>query len=272
MIRQTLSPPAPEADAPVSLTELSRRMRAGRSAEFVPLALGLPRGRQGFEPLSLVRRPPEPPPRGELPAELALTLPEPAAEAAEPAPFAPGLLEAIEAARAEGFREGLHEGLTQGEALGLAEGQTQGREEGQREARARAEAELSHARRLFETAAARLSVPDAGDVSTLSAALSAAVARLASERAGLAIDSHPEAFARRIAALADRIGQGLRDVTIHLNPEDLAVLSGHLTASALLGQTPLLPDPALARGDAEVRAEGVTLSDVLSSVTPEDAP
>ncbi|SNX67776.1 flagellar assembly protein FliH [Cereibacter ovatus] len=186
--------------------------------------------------------------RGKAPEGAALEVeePPPAVEIAPPPPPAPDPA-LIEAARAEGFAAG--------HAAGLAEGQALGRTE--------AEAALDKARRAFEAAAARLSAPTAADTAHLAQAIDHAVRLLAGQRAGLAIDAHPAAFAARIEALADRVSQGLRQVSVRLNPQDLAAVTPHLAGSDLLAEARLAADPRLGRGDAEIRAEGIVLSDLL---------
>ena len=136
----------------------------------------------------------------------------------------------------------------------MAQGRTQGLAE--------AAADVVAARDAFVTLAARLAVTGAEGGADLSAALTSAVRSLAAQRAGQAIDTLPAPFLHRIEALADRVAQGLRAVTVALNPDDLAAITPFLAASDLNGAT-LAPDPRLARGDAVVRAEGIVLSDLI---------
>ncbi|ABN76800.1 FliH/SctL family protein [Cereibacter sphaeroides] len=164
----------------------------------------------------------------------------------DPAPPAPALPDPalLEAARAEGRRDG----------------HAEGRAEGRREA----EAEFAHARETFLRLAERLSAPAPGDTARLARMIDGAVCALASQRAGIEIDRHPAGFAARLEALADRVAQGLRQVTLRLNPEDLQALAPHLPGSDLLSEARIAADPRLARGDLEVRAEGIVLSDLLA--------
>ena len=96
----------------------------------------------------------------------------------------------------------------------------------------------------------------------LSAALSGAVRQMASARAGQAIDDMPAPFLARIEALADRVAQGVRAVTVALHPDDLAAVAPYLAGSDL-GSALVAGDARLARGDVVVRAEGVLLSDLI---------
>ncbi|WP_096785545.1 FliH/SctL family protein [Rhodobacter sp. CZR27] len=184
----------------------------------------------------------------------AILLPEPDPAEVQALPQAPDP-QALEAARAEGHAAGHAEGWREGHAAGLAEGNLAGRAE--------AQAALATARAAFEAAVARLASPAAADTARLAEAIDQAVRALAAQRAGLAIDDHPETFVARIEALADRVSQGLRQVALRLNPDDLAAMTPHLGTSELLAAARLQPDPRLARGDVEIRAEGIVLADLL---------
>jgi flagellar assembly protein FliH len=157
-------------------------------------------------------------------------------------------------ARAEGYAAGHADGVEEGLSLGRAEG------------RSAAEAELAPARGAFLAAAARLTV--AGDpAEDIAEVLAAAVRRLAAERAGQMIDSLPAAFAARVESLADRVAQGVREVSLRLNPDDLSAITPHLAGYDVLGGAVLTADPRLARGDVEVRAEGIRLADLIGGAT-----
>ena len=153
-------------------------------------------------------------------------------------------------ARSEGYAAGRADGLDEGRAAGLAEG------------RAEAEAEFAPARAAFVAAVAALAGQD--DLSDrLSGIIAEAVRRLAAERAGQMIDTLPEAFAARVEAMADRVAQGVRAVQVRLNPDDLAAITPHLAGHEVLAGATLLPDARLARGDVDVRAEGIRMADLL---------
>ena len=89
--------------------------------------------------------------------------------------------------------------------------------------------------------------------------------RLAAERAGQMIDALPTAFAARVEAMADRVAQGVRAVSVRLNPDDLAVITPHLAGLEVTGTAELIADARLSRGDVEVRAEGIRLADLLEA-------
>lgn len=151
-----------------------------------------------------------------------------------------------------------------GYAAGRADGAEQGRAEGYAQGRAEAEAMIAPARDAFVAAAAGLVA--AGDPADgLAEVIAAAVRRLAAERAGQMIDALPASFAARIDALADRVAQGVRAVTLRLHPDDLAAITPHLAEFDVLSGAEVTPDDRLSRGDVEVRADGIRLADLLEA-------
>ena len=149
-------------------------------------------------------------------------------------------------ARGEGYRAGHADGVEEGRAQGRAE----------------AEAMIAPARDAFLAVAARLAAAD-DPAEGIAAVIADAVRKLAAERAGQMIDALPAAFAARIEALADRVAQGVREVSLRLNPDDLAAVTPHLAGFDVIARARLEPDARLARGDVEVRAEGIRLADLV---------
>lgn len=154
----------------------------------------------------------------------------------------------------------LAEAQARGHAQGLAEGHAKGMAEGR--AQALAEMEETRAAFLAVTKALSHAAPDLSD--QIAALMAGAVRDLAAQRAGQAIDTLPAPFIARIARLADRVAQGMRSVTLRLNPDDLTAIAPHLAGTDLDGAM-LTPDPALKRGDVEVRADGIRLADLLGA-------
>ena len=147
------------------------------------------------------------------------------------------------------------------------------RAEGRAEAEAAFAAERGGLRQAVQALAAaldRLDHPDTAQIERLARTLDAAVASLAAERAGQAIDADPAPFAARIAELAGRAAHGLSGVVVHLHPDDLArvaplldqAVPAHLSA---LAAARLIADPGLSRGDADIRAPGVRIADCLQA-------
>lgn len=184
-----------------------------------------------------------------VPTEPAVQRQEPAAIPAEP------ITKAVPARDIEAELAAAYE-------RGLADGRAEGKAQAEASAVSRAESELKGARDFFLTAAKKLETPENIAASELSAAISNAVSRLASERVGYAIDAHPEAFLDRITVLADRVAQGIRDVTVFMNPEDFELIHKHLQDAEEDGPR-MAAAKTLGRGDIEVRCAGISLKDAL---------
>jgi len=112
----------------------------------------------------------------------------------------------------------------------------------------------------------QISNPPAAEMSALAQQLGQAVARLASDRAGQAIDTDAAPFARRIAQLAQRVSDKMNAATLWLHPEDRAAIASVLQKAcppdlAELAQARLQADHDLMRGDVRLR-----LSDARASV------
>lgn len=163
-------------------------------------------------------------------------------------------------ARAEGFAKG----QVAGHAEGLAEGIEQGRLEGAALAASQAaddgHAQTNAARQAFLMAAQ--TVVEQSVTRELVQSLEAAVLRLASERAGIAITENPEPFRRRVIALADRVGQTLRSVKVEMSASDFDAVMAALDGPLPEGVT-LVPSPSLARGDIIAISGGIRAEDLL---------
>lgn len=236
---------ATPAGAAIHPADLSQRLKASATAGFAGRKVITADGTFRASRLDRVQRIDTPYTEAELidasPAPVPVPVPVPQAD--------PETL--LAEARAEAHATG--------KAEGLADGLAQGRGEG----RAEAEAALAAARDAFTAAAKAVMAGDATP-DGLTDLLAKAVRDLAAQRAGQAIDALPAPFLARVAALADRVAQGMRTVTLRLNPDDLAAIAPHLAGSDLDGAA-LNPDPRLKRGDVEVRSEGIVLSDLLDT-------
>lgn len=176
--------------------------------------------------------------------------------------LAPDGMEALQAPLLEDPALRLAEARSEGYAAGRTDGLEEGRAAGYAAGRAEAEAAFAPAREAFVAAVAALSGGE--DLSDrLSAVIADAVRRLAAERAGQMIDALPMAFAARVEAMADRVAQGVRAVQIRLHPDDLAAITPHLGGFDVLAGAALTGDARLARGDVDVRAEGIRMADLL---------
>jgi flagellar assembly protein FliH len=235
-------------------------------AAFLPQpGLTLPEGHGRFHPrepsaralAEQARRSAPPDPEPEPPLET--PLPPAPQEPLMPRPSAPSPASLAEA-RAAAFSEGY--------ALGRAEAAAEWGAE---------RAAVTEQARVLALAITRLSDPPAAEVDALALTLGKVVQRLASERAGHAIDAAPAAFARRISRMAERIAQGMREVAIHLHPDDLEALRPLLENTAApdlsaLATSRLVADHGLSRGDVDLRAPGVRVAELMSASDPDPEP
>lgn len=168
----------------------------------------------------------------------------------------------LDAIRAEARAAGRAEAEAEAAAL-IEAARAEGHAQGHAEAMERAAAELAKARAALLSAAEAVTRGGEEAAPRLFAALEAAILRLASDRAGMAIDANPDHFRHRIAALVARVEAAGAATEIHLNPADLAAL----------GEAALPPglraDATLARGDAVVRVGDVRLDDILTGDRPQ---
>jgi flagellar assembly protein FliH len=235
---QDLSPDA------IDHAEIMRLIRAGSAFRAAP---PLPQAAPGFSAAPLAVALPDAPPA-------APRAPEPIPEDVfRPAPPPPEIDLALIRAEARAL------GRAEAEA-GLSEVRAEAHAAGRAEALAEAAQDLATARRALLSAAAALTDATEAATATVFAAVEAAILRLASERAGIAIDANPAPFRARIEALASRIAGAGAAAEIRLNPDDLAVLgpeAGGFTA-----------DARLSRGDVVMRAGDVVIEDILAGPRP----
>ena len=134
-----------------------------------------------------------------------------------------------------------------------------------------ADQSLSSAVDPLRAITARLTEAMAEAEEKLARVLEDTVHQIASERAGMAIDSSPPAFMARIARLARDLSQGGTDsggaARIGLNPEDLRAITPHLEDGSAT-EKPVhgalyYADETLARGDVSLSFGDVSSSDHL---------
>lgn len=102
--------------------------------------------------------------------------------------------------------------------------------------------------------------PDLSDLEFLEASIRLAVIRLASERAGYAIDECGEYFLERIKSLVGQVEVSLSEAKLSLNPEDLKALEPY-AQQIKSEQLFLVADEKVARGDIVFKFKGIELSD-----------
>jgi len=133
--------------------------------------------------------------------------------------------------------------------------------------RAAAEAEMktrmTSALEALEKAAHNFYHPPVSAIATLRADITEAVLKLAAERAGLVIDTMPDAFVERIETLAERIHLQATQAVLHLNPDDHAAIGEAIKGSETLAVMRIMISAELSRGDVELIVNGLRMSDRL---------
>lgn len=132
------------------------------------------------------------------------------------------------------------------------------------EAYAEAQAQFAEARDAFIAATDRLMTPDTDALAGLREQLTDAVRKLASDRAGVQIDTTPARFVNKIEALVETVAAGVSDVTIRLSPKDLDAVSPFLSEAPVVQQSRLIADANLRRGDVGISTPDISLTDSLT--------
>ena len=151
-------------------------------------------------------------------------------------------------------------------AAAVEEAYQRGFQDGQTSAETEVEQMMTHALGLLNQTTQSFAAQVDGAIDELATSIEASVLSLASSRAGLAIDTCPEAFIQRIKTLADRIHTSATQPIVRLNPLDLFVLKPILEQSKDLLNLRLVSDANLQRGDIDLSLEGIRLTDVLPHV------
>jgi hypothetical protein len=108
--------------------------------------------------------------------------------------------------------------------------------------------------------AERVRQPDLFDLESLEKSIRLAVIRLASERAGYAIDECGDYFLERIKSLVGQVEVSLSKAKLCLNPEDIKALAPY-TQQIKSEQLGLVADEGIARGDIVFKSGGIEVSD-----------
>ena len=162
-------------------------------------------------------------------------------------------------AEEEGYKRGFEAGL---EAARSAEPT----EEEKAHAAAKEQERLDIINRLEALIAATASA-DAVDVSELAPVLEQAVLRLASERAGLAINENPQGLVQRIENLVEKVKSGAQAISVTLNPEDLKAVDKWRPAASAHPAWIWRADASFASGDIQLKLDGITVTDLLGADT-----
>ena len=158
-------------------------------------------------------------------------------------------------AEEEGYKKGFESGL---EAARSADPT----EEEKAIATAR-EAERTEIISRLEAVIAAAAGIEAVDVSALAPAIEQAVLRLASERAGLAIQENPQGLFQRIEQLIEKVKSSATAICVTLNPEDLKAVEAWRSAQNAYPNWVWRADTQLVSGDIKLKLDGISVSDVL---------
>ena len=110
------------------------------------------------------------------------------------------------------------------------------------------------------------------DLAKLEAAMFGAINHLASERAGMEIDTHPAAFTDKVVSMVSRIRNRIEDPVIHLHPDDLAAIQPQLEKKLAPREVTLLVDDQMKRGDARVDVGSIGVMDLIDDRSGKPAP
>jgi len=92
----------------------------------------------------------------------------------------------------------------------------------------------------------------------------AVVTRLASERAGSAIDENPEPFKNKIIAFVEKIEKASRKLVLKLNPKDAHLIEKNLIGSFHEEELEIKEASELFRGDFILQLGSVEIGDLIS--------
>ena len=157
-------------------------------------------------------------------------------------------------AEEEGYKKGFESGL---EAARSAEPT----EEEKAIAAAR-EAERTEIISRLEAVIVAAAGTEAVDVSALAPAIEEAVLRLASERAGLAIQENPQGLVQRIEQLIEKVKSSASAICVTLNPKDLKAVEAWRSAQNAYPNWVWRADKQLVSGDIKLKLDGISVSDV----------
>ncbi|MDA0963361.1 MAG: FliH/SctL family protein, partial [Proteobacteria bacterium] len=143
----------------------------------------------------------------------------------------------------------------------LAQIRSEAHAAGRAEAEAEARAHLTAATEILAAAAQALHQPGSDVLAGLRAEITQAVLSIASERAGLEIDTMPDAFVERIEVLADRIHSRATQPVLRLHSDDLAAITPLIENSDSLSNMRIIASDDLARGDVDLAVDGLRMSD-----------
>jgi flagellar biosynthesis/type III secretory pathway protein FliH len=144
--------------------------------------------------------------------------------------------------------------------------------DGKAAAMAEMEANMNSAVARFVAVTDAIAKEESIDLAKLEAAMFGAINQLASERAGMEIDTHPTAFTDKVASMVSRIRNRIEDPVIHLHPDDLVAIQPQLEKQLAPRQISLLADDQMKRGDARVDVGSIGVMDLIDDRSGKPAP
>lgn len=173
----------------------------------------------------------------------------------------------IEALRAQAHKTGFTEGFAQGYQQGQAEAPPADLPD-----QSDAQVQLDEARRMFTDLTRALVDRSEAHHTSLRVSMEQALIALASELAGQQIDALPQAFAKKVEDLVNRVGKSVEGTQIFLNPEDLAVIHPVLNTTDSLRDCKIEADESLSRGAVDIRSGPNRVQSALPEPTDASIP
>ena len=155
-------------------------------------------------------------------------------------------------------------GSTQDGVSSVEKAKQAGIEIGKKIAFADLESKQQEALEAFQIIIDNIKKKEAVDKTDLTQSILLAITRLASERAGILIDQHPETFKNKITSFADKIEQESKNLILNLNPMDANLLKDKLAESLRDKKIEIKENSELFRGDFIFQMGAVEIGDLIS--------
>ena len=153
---------------------------------------------------------------------------------------------------------------TQDGSSSMEEAKQAGIEIGKKIAATELENNQQEALKTFQVIIDNVKKKEVVDKTDLIQSILRAVTRLASERAGSAIDETPDAFRKKIVSFADKIEQESKNLILNLNPTDANLLKKNLAKSLSDKNVEIRENSELFRGDFIFQMGAVEIGDLIS--------
>ncbi|MDC3076435.1 FliH/SctL family protein [Paracoccaceae bacterium] len=149
-------------------------------------------------------------------------------------------------------------------ASSMEEAKQVGIEIGKKIAIAEFENKKQEALETFQVIIENIKKKELVDKTNLIQSILRSITRLASERAGRAIDENPDAFRNKIISFADKIEQESKNLVLNLNPIDANLLKKNLAKSLGDKKVEIKENSELFRGDFIFQMGAVEIGDLIS--------